>query len=212
MKPSFTGKVFWSPVVRTVIVPAERAEIERPSVLAMVRSEYPFRFRILISCRSMFESCGDPDVLVGSFFHFSIIPSDRIQTCFHALYQKPARHRSFAVIARHAIAMARRSDPGYTLPMSGKMPCVYILANKKNGTLYVGVTSNLPRRIMEHKQGVFEGFTKKYNVHTLVYAEQAATMPAAIEREKQIKGGSRKKKMVLIEKNNPLWRDLVELY
>ncbi|MEK7170523.1 MAG: GIY-YIG nuclease family protein [Patescibacteria group bacterium] len=92
--------------------------------------------------------------------------------------------------------------------MSEKIPCVYILANKRNGTLYTGVTSSLQRRLAEHKSGVIEGFTKKYHVHMLVYCEVYDDMYTAIDREKQIKGGSRKKKLNLIEKTNPLWRDM----
>jgi putative endonuclease len=92
--------------------------------------------------------------------------------------------------------------------MQNKIPCVYILANKRNGTLYTGVTSNLPKRIYEHKNNIIKGFTQKYNVHTLVYFEQAEEMMSAIEREKQIKGGLRKKKLALIEKDNQEWKDL----
>jgi len=82
------------------------------------------------------------------------------------------------------------------------------MANKKNGTLYVGVTSDLPNRIWEHKEGINKGFTKKYNLHCLVYFECGENMTSAIEREKQIKAGSRKKKIMLIESQNPEWRDL----
>ncbi len=92
--------------------------------------------------------------------------------------------------------------------MNDKIPCVYILANKKNGTIYTGVTSNLQKRIYEHKNNVSQGFTQKYKIHNLVYYEVCEFMESAIEREKQIKAGSRKKKMDLIENKNPLWRDL----
>jgi putative endonuclease len=92
--------------------------------------------------------------------------------------------------------------------MQEKIPCVYILANKRNGTIYTGVTSNLNKRVLEHKNNVVKGFTEKYNVHNLVYYETTDTMFNAIEREKQIKAGSRKKKIDLIEKNNPEWKDL----
>jgi len=95
--------------------------------------------------------------------------------------------------------------------MAEKSPCVYILASKRNGTLYTGVTSNLPKRIHEHKNNLIKGFTQKYNVHMLVFFEQTESMLSAIEREKQIKGGSRKKKLSLIEKNNPEWKDLFEI-
>ena len=92
--------------------------------------------------------------------------------------------------------------------MDEKIPCVYILASKRNGTLYAGVTSNLQKRVFEHKNNKIDGFTKKYKIHTLVYYEVGEEMFSAIEREKQIKNFSRKKKLELIEKNNPEWRDL----
>ena len=85
---------------------------------------------------------------------------------------------------------------------------IYILASKRNGTLYTGVTNDLERRMYEHKIGMNEGFTKKYSVKTLVYFEEYPTAVDAITREKQIKGGSRKKKLALIEKDNPQWKDL----
>lgn len=91
-----------------------------------------------------------------------------------------------------------------------KQSFVYILANKKNGTLYVGVTSNLFRRIYEHKNGVIDGFTKKYNVKILVYYEVFEDIKEAIIREKVLKGWKRDKKILLIEKNNKEWNDLYE--
>ena len=92
--------------------------------------------------------------------------------------------------------------------METKQPCVYILTNRRNGTLYTGVTGNLERRIWQHKQDHCDGFTKKYGLKTLVYFELANDMYTAISREKQIKSGSRKKKLALIESLNPEWRDL----
>ncbi|WP_196490047.1 GIY-YIG nuclease family protein [Erythrobacter donghaensis] len=83
-----------------------------------------------------------------------------------------------------------------------------MMANHKNGTLYIGVTSDLPRRAWEHREGVVSGFTKKYGCKRLVWFELHATMEHAIAREKQIKGGSRAKKIALIEAMNPEWRDL----
>jgi putative endonuclease len=85
---------------------------------------------------------------------------------------------------------------------------VYILANQNNTVLYTGVTNNLPRRIQEHKSGEGGAFTKKYNVHKLVYFETLHQAVSAIEREKQIKGGSRQRKAELITKSNPNWLDL----
>jgi putative endonuclease len=87
-------------------------------------------------------------------------------------------------------------------------PCVYILANRRNGTLYVSVTSDLGRRISEHKADVIEGFTKRYGLHTLVYAEFHTTMAGAISREKRVKNWRRAWKITLIEQFNPDWRDL----
>ena len=94
--------------------------------------------------------------------------------------------------------------------MHEKQPCVYLLASKKNGTLYTGVTSNLARRIYTHKHGVIEGFTGRYDVRRLVYYERHGTMEAAINREKQIKSWQRRWKINLIEARNPRWRDLYE--
>ncbi len=92
--------------------------------------------------------------------------------------------------------------------MNEKILCTYILANKRNGTLYTGVTGDLIKRVDEHRNDKAEGFTKRYKIHTLVYYEVADTMLSAIEREKQIKAGSRKKKLDMIEKMNPEWKDL----
>ena len=91
-----------------------------------------------------------------------------------------------------------------------KQPAVYIIANRRNGTLYTGVTSNLAQRIWQHREGAFPGFTQKYGCKTLVWFEQHETMEWAILREKQIKAGSRAKKLALIEATNPDWRDLYE--
>ena len=89
-----------------------------------------------------------------------------------------------------------------------KAPAVYILASKKNGTLYTGVTSDLIKRIWQHRNNQIEGFTQKYAVHDLVYFEQHSEMSAAILREKQIKKWKRAWKITLIEKQNPQWDDL----
>jgi putative endonuclease len=89
-------------------------------------------------------------------------------------------------------------------------PYVYILSSGPNGTLYIGVTSDLPKRIWEHKNDVVEGFTQKYKVHNLVWFEAHETMGNAIEREKNIKKWNRKWKLRLIEQSNPSWRDLYE--
>ena len=87
---------------------------------------------------------------------------------------------------------------------------VYILFSKRNGTLYVGVTSDIVKRIWQHKNKEYDGFTKKYNIDKLGYYEIFRDINYAIEREKQIKAGNRKKKLELIEINNPNWIDLYE--
>ncbi|NQZ14695.1 MAG: GIY-YIG nuclease family protein [Alphaproteobacteria bacterium] len=89
-----------------------------------------------------------------------------------------------------------------------KQPAIYILASKRNGTLYTGVTSNLLKRIYEHKNNITSGFASRYNCNILVYYKIYEDMEHAILREKQIKGGSRKKKIELIEDINPNWEDL----
>jgi len=89
-----------------------------------------------------------------------------------------------------------------------KQPCVYILASRRNGTLYVGVTSDLIQRVWQHKHDLIEGFSKRYRVHTLVWFEAHERMVTAIAREKAIKEWKRKWKLELIEQSNPEWRDL----
>jgi putative endonuclease len=89
-----------------------------------------------------------------------------------------------------------------------KQPCVYVLASKRNGPLYIGVTSDLVKRGWEHRTGVADGFTKRYGVHTLVYFELHEDMFSAISREKQLKKWNRAWKLKMIEERNPTWRDL----
>ncbi|MCP8900296.1 GIY-YIG nuclease family protein [Gilvimarinus xylanilyticus] len=89
-----------------------------------------------------------------------------------------------------------------------KHPAVYILTNKRNGTLYIGVTSNLTQRIWQHKNHQVEGFSHKYNLTMLVYFETAPTMESAIQREKRLKKWNRAWKLNLIEHQNPAWEDL----
>jgi len=90
----------------------------------------------------------------------------------------------------------------------GKKYYIYILASKRNGTLYIGVTNDLDRRVNEHKSKIVEGFTKKYNVDKLVYCEEYNNVEDALKREKQLKKWNRKWKLELIEKSNPEWTDL----
>jgi putative endonuclease len=92
--------------------------------------------------------------------------------------------------------------------MDPKQPAVYILASKKKGVLYVGVTSNLLKRVWEHKEKLAEGFTEKYNVQQLVYYELCENINSVIAREKQLKSWNRAWKVRLIEKSNPGWQDL----
>ncbi len=89
-------------------------------------------------------------------------------------------------------------------------PCVYIMASQPNGTLYVGVTSDLARRAYEHRNGLVEGFTRSYGCKSLVWYEPYDRMDEAIAREKQLKSGSRAKKLALIETVNPTWKDLYD--
>jgi putative endonuclease len=89
-----------------------------------------------------------------------------------------------------------------------KQPAVYMLASERNGTIYIGVTSDLPKRIWQHKNDLVDGFTKKYAVHCLVYYELHNDIASAITREKQLKKWNRAWKLELIEKQNPDWNDL----
>ncbi|NBC58264.1 MAG: GIY-YIG nuclease family protein [Bacteroidetes bacterium] len=89
-----------------------------------------------------------------------------------------------------------------------KKSYTYLLTNKNNSVIYTGVTSNLLKRIYQHKTGIFKGFTKRYNCNKLVYYEEFTDINKAIQREKQIKAGSRQKKIDLINKENPEWKDL----
>lgn len=91
-----------------------------------------------------------------------------------------------------------------------KSPCVYILASKRNGTLYIGVTSDLRSRVWQHKNKVVPGFTEKYDANILVYYEQGEGILGAIQREKQLKKWNRSWKIRLIEEKNPKWKDLYD--
>ena len=91
-----------------------------------------------------------------------------------------------------------------------KTPCVYILASKRNGTLYIGVTSDPVRRVWAHKNDLVKGFTKRYGVHRLVWYESHPTMESAIRREKSLKEWRRAWKLRLIEESNPHWRDMYD--
>ncbi|HNA30499.1 MAG TPA: GIY-YIG nuclease family protein [Thiobacillaceae bacterium] len=91
-----------------------------------------------------------------------------------------------------------------------RSPCVYILASQRNGTLYIGVTSDLVKRVHEHRSDLVDGFTRRYVVHSLVWFEQHESMESAITREKQLKKWNRAWKLRLIEENNSAWRDLYE--
>jgi len=91
-----------------------------------------------------------------------------------------------------------------------KQPAIYIMTNRRNGTLYTGVTSSLLQRAFQHREGAIAGFTQRYGCKLLVWYALCDTMAVAIAREKQIKGGSRRKKLALIEASNPDWRDLFD--
>ena len=109
---------------------------------------------------------------------------------------------------RNTLVPHHRRSGGSRNP--GRQPCVYLLASRRNGTLYVGVTSNLVQRVWQHKGDLAQGFTRRYGVHALVWYEAHVTMESAIVREKRIKGWKRAWKIALIEKRNPQWRDLYE--
>jgi putative endonuclease len=121
-------------------------------------------------------------------------------------------------LAGHSRANVKNVTPANTIIMS--FPCkresrgvmkayyIYILASKRNGTLYIGVTNDIVRRVYEHKNSLIAGFTSKYSVNTLVYCEQFDDIESAIQREKQIKKWNRRWKLELIERANPDWRDL----
>ena len=98
----------------------------------------------------------------------------------------------------------------YTIPMLVKQYYVYIMTTKMNNSLYVGVTNDLNRRVFEHKNHLVEGFTNRYHIEKLVHYEIADNAKSAISREKQIKKWLRRKKVELIQANNPDWRDLYE--
>ncbi len=115
-----------------------------------------------------------------------------------------ARDNEYVVIARSI------SDEAIQSWKKMKQPAIYIMASKRNGTLYTGVTSNLKKRVYEHKHSIIEGFTEKYDCKMLVYYETCETMEQAIMREKQLKAGSRKNKLKLIESVNQEWLDLYD--
>ena len=117
-------------------------------------------------------------------------------------------NKSFWGVAEESIMIHNRFNNNYEI--MDKRCFVYILASKKNGTLYVGVTSNLEKRIWEHKSESIEWFTKKYHVHNLVWFQKFSNIEEAIEREKHLKGKTRQKKIALIEENNPEWHDFWE--
>ena len=116
--------------------------------------------------------------------------------------------RNVGVITTPIVCLCKQALGGSNLEKMGKLYCVYIMMNKRNTVLYTGITSNLKKRIYEHKENLVEGFTKKYNIHKLVYYEAFNDVEQAILREKQIKAGSRNKKIRLINSMNPNWEDL----
>jgi predicted GIY-YIG superfamily endonuclease len=100
------------------------------------------------------------------------------------------------------------ATPSATEAEAMRRPAIYIMASQRNGTLYAGVTSNLPQRVFQHREGLTPGFTTRYGCKLLAYYEMHEDMASAIAREKQIKGLSRRKKLLMIERFNPEWRDL----
>ncbi len=117
-------------------------------------------------------------------------------------------HPVIASPAQPGVAIQARVEEYHSMTGTHKTPAVYIMASQRNGTLYVGVTSGLLRRVWQHRTGELPGFSNRYECKLLVYFELHESMSAAIHREKQIKSGSRAHKLALIEKQNPTWRDL----
>ena len=124
----------------------------------------------------------------------------------HVLGEQAAGYRIYNVLVglEKVIAIIAKDVAG----SKSMQPCVYILSSKRNGTLYVGVTSNLIKRVWEHKNDVVEGFSSKYHTHTLVWFELHETIESAIRREKAIKNWKRAWKIRAIEERNPTWKDL----
>ena len=120
-----------------------------------------------------------------------------------------SENKNFFVIP---VSLCHSRESGNPEVMDTKNYYVYILASKRNGTLYIGVTSDLKKRVFEHKNNIVEGFTKKYKVHNLVYYEQTKDIKSAIEREKRLKKWKRIWKLSLIKKDNPDWKDLYNLF
>ncbi len=117
---------------------------------------------------------------------------------------------ALCVIARNSVALCviARSPEATKQSMLTKTYYVYIMSNRSNSVIYTGVTNNLPRRVDEHKNKSIKGFTSNYNVNKLVYFEEYQDVESAVAREKQIKAGSRARKLVLINVANPEWKDL----
>jgi putative endonuclease len=110
--------------------------------------------------------------------------------------------------ARWHLSFPRRREPRPEYFNSMNQYFVYILASKRNGTLYIGITNDIDRRVYEHRNGIIEGFTKEYHVHMLVHVEEYSEVNDAIVREKRLKKWNRQWKIDLIEKTNPDWKDL----
>ena len=111
-------------------------------------------------------------------------------------------------VATEVARAGRWRASAFVSVMRERMPAVYLMASKRHGTLYVGVTSDLVQRVWQHRTDAAEGFTRKHRVHQLVWYEQATTMESAIIREKQLKKWERAWKIEMIERENPAWRDL----
>ena len=132
---------------------------------------------------------------------------EAIQACELARGSWIATPFVLAMTEKAALSAARK-DVYHQAMQRERQPAVYIMANRRNGTLYVGVTSDLPKRAWQHREGAVGGFTARYGCKLLVWFELQGDMERAILREKQIKAGSRQKKLALIEGANPEWTDL----
>src|SRR5271157_6598970 len=113
-----------------------------------------------------------------------------------------------AYLTNRGFQLVIPANAGIQVRLMNKQPAVYILASKRNGTLYIGVTPNLVKRIWEHRNNLVEGFTERYGVHNLVWYESHESMESAIQREKRLKEWNRRWEMRLIESANPNWEDL----
>ena len=156
------------------------------------------------------EACQPADSITGIHIFPHVIPA---QAGIHLdlMYESGILHYypKDRICSGRCTARTPASDPpGYHTLMRERLPCVYVLASSQRGTLYVGVTSNLPKRVFQHRNALVDGFSRRHRVHDLVWYELHETLESAIQREKALKAWRRAWKIRLIEESNPEWRDL----